>query len=139
MPFFLWLRLLARHQLGRAHRRHLGTQQRDAGREVSLEQEVNPDVSSAVLAAYLLGPGGRPSEEAVRAELRERLQAMLERLDPADREVLCLRHFEQLDTAETAAVLGVSTAAAAKRYLRALMRLRQLLADDPDVLKGWRP
>ncbi len=138
LPFFLWLRCLVGSQLARTHRRHLGTQQRDAGREVPLDQPA-PDMSSAVLAQCLLGECERPSEEAARAELRERLQSLLERLSDADREVLALRHFEQLSTAETAAVLGISTSAAGKRYIRALDRLRDQLADDPEILEGWRP
>lgn len=138
LPFFLWLRGLVGSQLARTHRQHLGTQQRDAGREVLLDQ-LAPDMSSAVLAQCLLGRGERPSEEAVRAELRERLQILLERLSAADREVLALRHFEQLNTAETAAVLGISTSAAGKRYIRALDRLREQLADYPEILEAWRP
>ena len=139
VPFILWPRGLVRSRLARLHRHHLGTRRRDAGREVSLDREPAPDASSAVLAACLIGAAERPSEEAVRAELRERLQAVLERLSPEDREVVSLRHFEQLSTEETAAVLGISAAAAGKRYVRALTRLRRLLADDPDVLRGWRP
>lgn len=135
VPFFLWLRLLAKHRLGRTHRYHLGTKQRDASREVALDGEV----SSVVLAACLIRPAERPSEEAVRAELRERLQALLDQLSADDREVLALRHFEQLSTAETAVVLGVSAAAAGKRYVRALTRLRKLLCDDPELLHEWRP
>jgi RNA polymerase sigma-70 factor (ECF subfamily) len=138
LPFFVWLRGLVGSQLARTHRQHLGTQQRDAGREVPLDQPA-PDMSSAVLAQCLLGESERPSEEAVRAELRERLQILLERLSAADREVLALRHFEQLNTAETAAVLGISTSATGKRYIRALDRLRDQLTDYPEILEGWRP
>ena len=138
VPFFLWLRGLVGSRLARLHRHHLGARRRDAGREVPLDREPAPDVSSAVLAACLIG-AAEPSEEAVRAELRERLQAVLERLSPEDREVVSLRHFEQLSTEETAAVLGISAAAAGKRYVRALTRLRRLLDGDPDVLRGWRP
>jgi RNA polymerase sigma-70 factor (ECF subfamily) len=117
---------------------HLDAQQRDAGREVRLNLGAEADVSSAVLAACLLGPAERPSEEAARAELRERLQALLEQLSADDREVLALRHFEQLSTNETAAVLSISAAAAGKRYVRALTRLRKLLGDDSELLRGWR-
>lgn len=138
LPFFLWLRSLVGSQLARTHRQHLGTQQRNAGREVALDQPA-PDMSSAVLAQCLLRQSERPSEEAVRAELRERLQILLDQLNAADREVLALRHFEQLSTAETAVVLGISASAAGKRYIRALDRLRERLADYPEILEGWRP
>lgn len=138
LPFFVWLRGLVGSRLARLHRHHLGAQRRDAGREVPANEAAAPEMSSAVLAEQFLAPGDSPSAEAVRVELRDRLQALLERLSAPDREVLALRHFEQLTTAETAAVLGISAAAAGKRYVRALTRLRELLADDPELLQGWR-
>jgi RNA polymerase sigma-70 factor (ECF subfamily) len=139
MPFFLWLRLVAGQRLAKVHRRHLGTRMRDAGREVSLDDEAFPEASSVVLADQLAGKGDRPSEEARRAEVRERLHAVLVRLAAPDREVLALRHYEEMSIAETAVVLGVNEEAAAKRYLRALARLRQLLDEQPGGLEGWRP
>jgi RNA polymerase sigma-70 factor (ECF subfamily) len=139
LPFFLWLRLLTAHRLGRLHRQHLGAQRRDAAREISLYRGGMPEASSAALAAHLLGRECRPSEEAVRAELRVRLQEALNLMDPLDREVLSLRHFEQLSRAETAQALGISESAAAKRYLRALARLKDLLGQLPGGLEGFRP
>ena len=65
-----------------------------------------------------------------------RLQEALNTLDPVDREVLALRHFEQLTAAETARVLSISEEAAAKRYIRALKRLKQILARMPGGLEG---
>jgi RNA polymerase sigma-70 factor (ECF subfamily) len=139
LPFYLWLRLLTAHHLGRVHRQHLGTQRRDAGRDLSLDQFGVPGASSAALAAQLLGRECRPSEAAGRAELRQRLQDALNRMDPIDREVLTLRHFEQLTRAETAQALGISEAAAGKRYLRALARLKDFLRQLPGGLEGFRP
>ena len=127
LPFFLWLRLLTGHWLTRAHRQHLGTQARDAGRDISLNRGGAPAASSAALAAQLLGREPRPSEAAQRAERKLRIQCALDNLDPVDREVLSLRHFEQLTRAEAAQVLGISEAAAGKRYLRALARLKETL------------
>src|SRR5205814_5150588 len=116
-------------------RHHLGTHMRDADREVSLYRGTLPEASSAALAAQLLGRGPRPSEAAVRAEVKIRLQEALNTMDPLDREVLALRHFEHLSNAETAEVLGVREAAAGKRYLRALERLRDILAAMPGGLE----
>ena len=104
---------------------------RDARREVSLYRGALPDATSAALAAQLLGHETRPSEAAVRAEAKIRLQEALNAMDPIDREVLALRHFEQLTNAEAAHVLQIKEAAAGKRYLRALERLREILADLP--------
>ena len=136
MPFFLWLRFLTGQRLVRVHRQHLGAEMRDAAREVSLYRGALPAATSAALAAQLLGRDTRPSEAAVRAERSIRLQEALNSMDPLDREVLALRHFEQLSNAEAARVLGLQESAAAKRYVRALKRLSQILDARPGGLGG---
>ena len=131
MPFFLWLRFLTGQRLLRVHRQHLGAEMRDVAREVSLYRGALPAATSAALAAQLLGRDTRPSEAAVRAERSIRLQEALNSMDPLDREVLALRHFEELSNAEVAEVLGIQKAAASKRYVRALARLKAALAHLP--------
>ncbi len=131
MPFFLWLRFLTGQKLLELHRHHLGTQMRDAGREVSLYRGSLPEASSAALAAQLLGHDSRPSEAAIRAERKIRLQEALNTMDPLDREVLALRHFEHLNNAEAAQVLGLRESAASKRYIRALKKLKEILTSMP--------
>jgi len=135
MPFFLWLRGIAGNKLLELHRNHLGAPMRDARREVPLDRGGAPEATSAALAAQLVGAATRPSEAAVRAEVKARLREALDRMDRTDREVLALRHFEHLTTRETALVLGIKEAAAGKRYLRALERLREVLADMPGGLE----
>jgi RNA polymerase sigma-70 factor (ECF subfamily) len=98
-----------------------------------------PEASSAALAAQLLGAEIRPSEAAVRAETRIRLQEVLNGLEPIDREVLALRHFERLSRAEAARELGISEAAASKRYVRALDRLKEALANQPGGMREFWP
>src|SRR5262249_22579858 len=93
-PFFLSLRAVPGHTLGDLHRHHLGARMRDARREVSLYQGSLPGATSAALAAQLLGHFTHPSEAAVRAERKVQLQIALNAMDPIDREVLALRHFE---------------------------------------------
>jgi RNA polymerase sigma-70 factor (ECF subfamily) len=139
MPFFLWLRFLTGQKVMELHRRHLGTQMRDAGREVSLYRGALPETSSAALAAHLLGHDTRPNEAAMRAEMKVRLQEALNSMDPLDREVLALRHFEQLSTAETAQVLNIKEGAAGKRYIRALKRLKEILLSMPGGMKEFGP
>jgi RNA polymerase sigma-70 factor (ECF subfamily) len=131
MPFFLWLRGITANKLRELHRHHLGTQMRDAGREVSIYRGTLPQTTSAALASQLLGHATRPSEAAMRAEAKIRLQEALNGMDPLDREVLALRHFEQLTPAETARVLGIKEKAAGMRYLRALKRLKDILMSLP--------
>ena len=107
---------------------------RDAGREVALYRGSLPEASSAALAAHLLGHDTRPSEAAVRAERKVRLQEALNSMGPLDREVLALRHFEQLSNTETAQVLGIGETAASNRYVRALNRLRKALLSVPGLV-----
>jgi RNA polymerase sigma-70 factor (ECF subfamily) len=131
MPVFLWLRFLTGQRLVALHRQHLGTRMRDAGQEVSLYRGALPQASSQSLAAQLLGHLTSPSQAAVRAELQLKLQEALNSLDPLDREILALRHFEELTNNETAAVLGIQKAAASNRYVRALKRLKEILNNIP--------
>jgi RNA polymerase sigma-70 factor (ECF subfamily) len=130
-PFFLWLRFLTGQRLLAIHRRHLGAQMRDAGQEVSLHRGALPPATSASLAAQLLGRLTSPTQAAARAEMQVRLQEALNAMDPIDREVLVLRHFEELSNNETAAVLGIQKAAASNRYMRALKRLKDILSSMP--------
>jgi RNA polymerase sigma-70 factor (ECF subfamily) len=134
VPFFLWLRMITGRKLHTLHRHHLGAQVRDAGREVSLHQGALPQASSESLAAQLLGRFTSPSQAAVRAELQIRVQEALNSMDPLDREVLALRHFEQLSNSEIAQVLRISESAASNRFVRALERLKNILASVSDLL-----
>jgi RNA polymerase sigma-70 factor (ECF subfamily) len=136
LPLFLWLRLVVGERLTRLHRHHLGAQMRDAGREVSLYRGALPAASSAALAAQLLGKHTSPTQAVLRAERILRLQEALNALDPLDREILSLRHFEELTAAEAARVLGIEEGAAAKRYFRALKRLKDVLAAMPGGQEG---
>jgi RNA polymerase sigma-70 factor (ECF subfamily) len=127
MPFFLWLRGIAGNKVRELHRHHFGTRMRDLRREVAINDGAFPETTTTALAAHLLGDLTRASENAIRAEVRLRLQETIDAMDPLDREVLALRHFEQLSPAETARVLGIKQKAAAMRYLRALRRLKEIL------------
>ena len=131
-PPFLWFRLLVADRIVKIHRQHLGTQMRDAGQEVSLYRHAMPMASSAGLAAQLLGRETSPSQAAVRVEQVLRVQEALNALEPIDREILTLRHFEHLTRTEAALVLGIEEATATKRYVRALKRLKDVLALSAD-------
>jgi RNA polymerase sigma-70 factor (ECF subfamily) len=130
LPFFLWLRLEVRQKLVDVHRFHLGTQRRYAGQEVSLHQGALPQVTSLSLAEHLLGKLTPASQAAMRAELKLRVQEALNGMDAQDREVLVLRHFEELSTAEAAQVLGIN------RYVRALKRLQAAFQGMPGGIEG---
>src|SRR5215831_4861977 len=131
VSFYLWLRALTGQRLIDLHRQHLGAQMRDAGREVTLYRGALPQASSASLAQQMLAGLTSPTQAAVRAERQLQLQEVLNGMDPLDREVLVLRHFEELNNVETAQVLGIEPPAASKRYIRALRRLKAVLGSRP--------
>jgi RNA polymerase sigma-70 factor, ECF subfamily len=133
VPFFLWLRHIAGRKLIDMHRRHLGADKRDAALEISLHTGPYPAASSASLAAQLLGRLTSPSQGAMKGELRSRVQEALNALDPLDREVLALRHYEQLSNVEVAAELGIGKSTASSRYLRALKKIKDILAEGPGL------
>jgi RNA polymerase sigma-70 factor (ECF subfamily) len=130
-PFFLWLRQLVAQRLIDVHRHHLGAKMRDAALEVSIHNGGPPQATSASLAAQLLGRWTTASRHLERAEVQLAVQAALETLDPLDREILALRHFETLTNSECAQVLGLSKSAASKRYVRALTRIKDVLNSFP--------
>jgi RNA polymerase sigma-70 factor (ECF subfamily) len=129
LPLFLWLRLVVGERLSKVHRTHLGTQMRDAALEVSLYRQALPAASSAALAAQLLGRHTSPTEAAIRAERMLRVQEAINALDPIDREIIALRNFEELSRAEAAHALGINESAVAKRYVRAIKRLKAVLGE----------
>jgi len=127
MPFRLWLRHIALDHIIDAHRRHRLAQRRSLDREQPLVPAALADQSSVELAAQLLDREATPATEAMRQELQRHLHAAIAALDEDDRDVIWMRHFEQLSNQEVAAELGLTEAAASMRYLRAMRRLRALL------------
>ena len=136
LPFFLWLRHLTGLKLAEIHRRHLGTQMRAADQEVSLHRGGLPGADSVSLAAHLLGSRTSVSQAAIKAEKRLLLQEALNGMDSVDREIIAMKHFEQLTISDIALVLDLPRASAGRRYLKAMKRLRQILEDLPGFQDG---
>ncbi|HWB14363.1 MAG TPA: sigma-70 family RNA polymerase sigma factor [Pirellulales bacterium] len=132
LPFRLWLHQIARDRLIDAHRRHRVAARRSLDREQPLAARATLDHSTMDLAAQLCDRELTPAAAATRHELERRFQAALEELEENDREVILLRHFEQLSNQETAQALGLTEPAAGMRYLRAVRRLRALLQENPN-------
>lgn len=128
LPFYPWLRQIAWDKLVELHRRHVRAQRRSVTREEAIDLPLAEE-SGAELAERLAARGSSPSGRLVRAEAKQRVQAALERLSADDREVLVMRHLEQLKISEIAAVLGISEAAVQSRYRRAAERLHRLLSE----------
>lgn len=132
---FLWLRQLTGEQVQQLHRRHLGARGQQAANELSLYRGALPEVNAVSMAAQLLGDRAA-NQSAVRADLLLRLQDALNTLDPLDREVLALCHFEELSEEEMAAVLGLDEDDATLRYLRALKKLKDILSAIPGFFEN---
>ena len=131
VPVFVWLRRMTEQMLVNLHRRHLGAQIRDASLEVSLQRGRGSIGTSFSLAARLVADLTSPSQAAMREEMLTELREAFDEMDPIDREVLALRHFEELSNNEVAEILGLQKAAASNRYVRALSRLKSILSRMP--------
>ncbi len=127
MPFHLWLRHIAKDHLIDAHRRHHLAQKRGVNREQPLHRPGWADRSSMELAGQILDQDLTPASAAIQAELQLRMNQAIQQLDDDDRDVILMRHYEQLANQEVAGALGLTEAAASMRYLRAMRRLRDLL------------
>jgi RNA polymerase sigma-70 factor (ECF subfamily) len=122
LSFFGWLRQLAGERLIDTHRRHVLSQRRSIARE---SRDLGlPDDSALALTRKLIANDTSPSNRLLRQEQHDQLMAALAALSPRDREVLVMRHLEQLSTAEIADALGITEGAVESRLLRALIRLR---------------
>jgi RNA polymerase sigma-70 factor (ECF subfamily) len=135
LPLYPWLRQLAWERLLKVHRDHIRVQKRSIGREEARELAL-PEKSAVQLAHRLIAAGTNPSHRLIRDELRRRVRAALEAAPPRDREILVMRHLEEMSAAEIAAVLGITERAAKARHSRALERLRGLIGDDPRQGEG---
>lgn len=131
MPFHLWLRHIAKDHIIDAHRRHRQAQKRGVDRERPLVKPGWADQSSLDLAGQLLDQELTPASAAIRQELQQRLQVALGALGDSDRELILMRHYEQLTNQEVAESLGLTEPAASMRYLRALRRLKDSLTSSP--------
>lgn len=130
---FVWLRLISTQTLIDAHRRHVGAQMRDAGREVHRVPSRNAVATSVSLADCLLGHLTSPSQAAIREELGQQLQQAISTMSENDQEIIALRHFEELTNGEVAEALGIEVKAASIRYVRAIKRLKEVVDGIPGM------
>lgn len=130
LSFYVWLRQLTTQRLIDVHRRHLMAGMRDVKQEVAMHRTANA-ATSASMAIQLAAQLATPSQLAMRAELISQIETALDGMDEIDREIIALRHFEELRNVEVAEVLGLKEAAASNRYMRALSKLRTVLQDLP--------
>ena len=131
LSLFVWLRMIVGQTLIDVQRRHLGAKMRDAYREVSLNKFAQSKSTFISMAARLMGSFTSPSRAVARDETAEQLREAIDGMDPIDREVLALRHFEELTNKEVAEVIGIAQKAASIRYVRAIRRLKKIMESLP--------
>jgi len=134
LPFHLWLRHLAKDRIVDMHRRHRAARRRSIDREQSLSAPQHADQSSFDLANQLRANELTPAAAILRKELHARFLLAIDELEDEDRDILLMRHFEQLGNAEAADALGVTPAAAGMRHLRALQKLKAILNERPSLM-----
>jgi RNA polymerase sigma-70 factor (ECF subfamily) len=124
VDFYVWLRGLAMQRLAKLSRDHIHAGKRTTQREVDLNGG-----SAVLLANHMFATKPGPLTNLIHKELRHQLQLALERLPAEQREVIAMRHFEQMSNREVAQALGVSESGATRRYGRALRQLQRMIAD----------
>ena len=126
--FLIWVRMILRQTIVDLIRYHLGAQRRSANREVSNARKIYTSDESFSMASRLMANTASPSAVFSKKEMISRVEQCLERLSPNDREIIALRHYEELGNKEVAEVLGIAEKAASIRYVRALAKLKSALA-----------
>lgn len=133
MPLFIWIRFLVAQKLAAVHRWHFKTQKRDPRREAMATSQKMPSVDSQVLAQEFSASMTSPSEAVSKAENMQKMVEVLETLEPLDREILVMRHFEELTNNEAAAELEITKGTASKRYVRALTKLNRAMSGGASI------
>lgn len=126
VPLYVKLRRIAMQTLTDMERHHLAAAKRDAMKEQSPED----DVAVADAWAQFADTISSPRTHLERLERQAMARRVLSQLSASDREILELRHFEELGNAECAAVLGIEPKAASIRYVRALKRFQELVLHE---------
>ena len=129
VPIYIWLRGIVNQRLIDAQRKHLSSQKRTVDREVSIHNSPHPVSDSSMVANQIVADLTSPSITASNKELQLILQTVLEQLEPIDQEIIALRHIEGLKSSEVAALLEIKQSTASTRYLRALNKLKDGLAN----------
>lgn len=133
IPFHLWIRQIAKDRIIDAHRRHRVSAKRSIDREQPQPGKGPPDQSTMELANQFRDAALTPAAAATQRELAQQIEAAVHQLKDQDREIILMRHYEQLNNQDIATALGLTEPAASMRYLRALKRLREIIESQPEV------
>jgi len=129
MPFHLWIRQIARDRIIDAHRRHRVSAKRSVDREQPLHLGATDERSSMMLMNEVCDPELTPAARATQNEMARAVEEAISQLADQDAEIVIMRHYEKLGNQEVAKALGLTEPAASMRYLRAIRRLREILAE----------
>ena len=135
IPFHLWIRQIAKDRIIDAHRRHRVSAKRSIDREQPQPGKGPFDQSTIELANQFRDQALTPAAAATQRELASQIESAVQMLRDNDREIILMRHYEQLDNQEIAQSLGLTEPAASMRYLRALKRLREIIEGMPALQK----
>jgi len=135
IPFHLWIRQIAKDRIIDAHRRHRVSAKRSIDREQGQPGKGPPDQSTIELANQFRDQALTPAAAATQRELAQQIESAVQLLRENDREIILMRHYEQLNNQEIAQSLGLTEPAASMRYLRALKRLREVIEGLPSLHK----
>lgn len=135
IPFHLWIRQIAKDRIIDAHRRHRVSAKRSIDREQPQPGKGPMDQSTMELANQFRDQALTPAAAATQRELAEQIESAVQLLRENDREIILMRHYEQLNNQEIAQSLGLTEPAASMRYLRALKRLREVIESLPTLHK----
>lgn len=130
MGFQVWLRQIAKDRIIDAHRRHRASAKRSVDREQSMVAQGGQDHSTLELVNRLCDPGLTPAAMATQKEIAAQVELAVRELKGLDREIILMRHYEQMSNLEAAEAIGLTEPAASMRYLRALRRLRAILDEQ---------
>lgn len=133
MAFHLWLRQIAKDRIIDAHRRHRASAKRSVDREQAMNVPADMDRSSMELVAQIVDRELTPAAAATQHEMAQRVEAAIAQLPDQDAEIIVMRHYEHLTNQEIALALELTEPAASMRYLRAVRRLREILADPKSL------
>ncbi|MEQ1830327.1 MAG: sigma-70 family RNA polymerase sigma factor [Pirellula sp.] len=133
IPFHLWIRQIAKDRIIDAHRRHRVSAKRSIDREQAQAGKGSVDQSTLDLANQFCDRALTPAAAATQREIAQQIEAAVQKLRENDREIILMRHYEQLDNQEVAQTLGLTEPAASMRYLRALKRLREIIEQLPKL------
>lgn len=126
--FLAWLRCILAGRAANTVRHYLGTQSRNVQQELEVQLNESFDRVSGHLSQIAIATSESPSQQAQRREQAVLIADALHQLPDDYRDVIVLRHWDELTFPEIAQRLNRSVDSVEKLWLRALGKLKQTVA-----------